>query len=69
MVNKILVVDDEIDTLHLVDLMLERQGYEIFAARNGAHALSLLSKEKPDLIVLDVMMPDMDSFEVLAICC
>lgn len=64
MANKILIVDDEIDTLRLVGLMLERQGYEIVVARNGAHALGLLSKEKPDLIVLDVMMPDMDGFKV-----
>ncbi len=64
MVYKILVVDDEIDTLRLVGLMLERQGYEIVAAKNGKHALEILPTNKPDLILLDVMMPEMDGFDV-----
>jgi pilus assembly protein CpaE len=64
MVDKILVVDDEIDTLRLVGLMLERQGYEIVAAENGTKALDMIKRENPNLILLDVMMPDMDGFEV-----
>lgn len=64
MVYKILVVDDEIDTLRLVGLMLERQGYKIVAAKSGTTALEIMSSERPDLILLDVMMPDMDGFEV-----
>ena len=64
MVYKILVVDDEIDTLRLVGLMLERQGYEIAAAKSGVQALKSIRTEKPDLILLDVVMPDMDGFEV-----
>lgn len=64
MVYKILVVDDEIDTLRLVGLMLERQGYEIAAAKSGVQALKTIQTEKPDLILLDVVMPDMDGFEV-----
>lgn len=64
MVEKILIVDDEIDTLRLVGLMLERQGYMIVAAEDGEQALQVMNREKPDLILLDVMMPGMDGFEV-----
>jgi pilus assembly protein CpaE len=65
MAEKILVVDDDIDTLRLVGLMLERQGYQIIAASTGQQALSLARVEKPDLILLDLMMPDIDGFETL----
>lgn len=64
MAEKILIVDDEVDTLRLVGLMLERQGYEIVAAENGEQALEAVENEKPDLILLDVMMPGLDGFEV-----
>jgi len=64
MAEKILVVDDDLDTLRLVGLMLERQGYEIIAASSGHQALTLAEKENPDLVLLDVMMPDMDGVEV-----
>jgi CheY-like chemotaxis protein len=64
MAEKILVVDDDLDTLKLVGMMLQRQGYTIVAAINGAQALSKVPSEKPDLILLDVMMPDIDGFEV-----
>ncbi len=64
MAEKILVVDDDLDTLKLVGMMLQRQGYTIVAAINGAQALSKVPAEKPDLVLLDVMMPDIDGFEV-----
>jgi len=64
MADKILIVDDEIDTLRLVGLMLERQGYNIVAAEGGKQALEVMKREKPDLVLLDVMMPDLDGFEV-----
>lgn len=64
MPEKILVVDDDVDTLRLVGLMLQRQGYQIVAANNGNQALSLAQNENPDLILLDIMMPDMDGYEV-----
>ncbi|MBX3066303.1 MAG: response regulator [Anaerolineae bacterium] len=64
MAEKILVVDDEIDSLKLIGLMLQRQGYEITAANSGAQALAKAGGERPDLIILDVMMPDMDGYEV-----
>ncbi len=64
MAEKILVVDDDVDTLRLVGLMLQRQGYQIVVASNGAQAISMAPNENPDLIILDVMMPDMDGYEV-----
>ncbi len=64
MPEKILVVDDDVDTLRLVGLMLQRNGYEIVAANSGRQALQMALQEQPDLIILDVMMPDMDGYEV-----
>ena len=64
MAEKILVVDDDLDTLRLVGLMLERQGYRIMAASSGQQALSMIYSERPDLVLLDLMMPDMDGIEV-----
>jgi DNA-binding response OmpR family regulator len=64
MPEKILIVDDDLETLRLVGLMLQRQGYTISAANSGSQALSMAKKEQPDLILLDVMMPEMDGYEV-----
>jgi pilus assembly protein CpaE len=62
--DKILIIDDDLDTLRLVGLMLQRQGYQISAATNGQQGLDKAFEEDPDLILLDVMMPDMDGYEV-----
>jgi pilus assembly protein CpaE len=67
MAEKILIVDDDLETLRLVGLMLQRQGYQIVAANNGNQGIAVAKKEKPDLIVLDVMMPDMDGYSVTKI--
>jgi len=64
MAEKILIIDDDVDTLRLVGLMLQRQGYLIVAASNGEQGLAKAFEEKPDIILLDVMMPDMDGYEV-----
>ena len=64
MAEKILIIDDDVDTLRLVGLMLQRQGYHISAASNGSQGLAKALEERPDLILLDVMMPDMDGYEV-----
>ena len=64
MAEKILIIDDDLDTLRLVGLMLQKQGYEIAAANNGEQGLRKVEEEDPDLILLDVMMPDMDGYEV-----
>ena len=63
MPEKILIVDDDVDTLRLVGLMLQRQGYLIVAASNGEQGLVKAFEEKPNLILLDVMMPKMDGYE------
>lgn len=64
MAEKILIVDDDIETVRLVGLMLKRKGYETITANNGAQGIELAVSEKPDLIVLDIMMPDMDGYQV-----
>jgi len=64
MTNKVLIIDDDVDTLKLVGLMLERQGYEISVASNGTLGLAKAAEDKPELILLDVMMPDLDGYEV-----
>lgn len=64
MAEKILIVDDDLDTLKLVGLILQRQGYQIVAASSGSQGLAKASAERPDLILLDVMMPDMEGYEV-----
>jgi CheY-like chemotaxis protein len=64
MAEKILIVDDDLDTLRLVGLMLQHQGYRINAANSGIQAIAMSQTDKPDLILLDIMMPDMDGYEV-----
>ena len=65
MAKKILVVDDERHIVRLVEVNLTRAGYDVVTAYDGVEALEQFSKEKPDMLVLDVMMPRMDGFEVL----
>ena len=65
MARKILAVDDEKHIVRLVQVNLERAGYEVVTANDGKEALEKVSEENPDLVVLDVMMPYMDGFEVL----
>lgn len=62
--NKILVVDDDADITDFIKLVLEEAGYEVVTAENGRAALKQVIKEKPDLILLDVMMPEMSGWEV-----
>ena len=61
---KILVVDDQPINVQLLKRKLEREGIQVIAAYNGLEALEHVKREKPDLILLDVMMPDMDGIEV-----
>jgi two-component system alkaline phosphatase synthesis response regulator PhoP len=63
--RKILVVDDEVDFVELMTLRLEANGYEVITANNGKDALDQAKKEKPDAILLDIMMPEMDGLTVL----
>ena len=65
MTKKILIVEDDDNIRELLRLYLEREGYEITEAENGAVGLSKWKAENPDMMLLDVMMPDMDGFQVL----
>jgi DNA-binding response OmpR family regulator len=60
----VLAADDDEDILELVAFRLERSGYTVLQARDGQEALELARSEKPDLAVLDVMMPKLDGFEL-----
>ncbi|MDJ0752994.1 MAG: response regulator [Ardenticatenaceae bacterium] len=64
MSKKILVVDDEPDLVHLYQLVLEMNGYQVRTANGGLQALELYHEDKPHLILLDVMMPDLNGLEV-----
>ena len=61
---KILVVDDEPDAIELVEFNLKQSGYAVTTATDGAEALKKARSHSPDLIVLDVMLPEMDGFEI-----
>lgn len=63
--KKILACDDEKHIVRLVQVNLERAGYQVVTANDGKEALQVVADENPDLVVLDVMMPYMDGFEVL----
>lgn len=63
--KRILVVDDERHIVRLIQVNLERAGYQVLTAFDGKEGLKKVSSEKPDLVVLDVMMPYLDGFEVL----
>ncbi len=63
--GKILVVDDEPDIVEVVKARLQLAGYEVLTASRGEETLARSLKEKPDLVILDIMMPGMDGFEVL----
>jgi DNA-binding response OmpR family regulator len=61
---RILVVDDDPPSVKMISFLLREEGYEVVSADNGESALELLDREAPDLVVLDVMMPHLDGFEV-----
>jgi len=61
----IMVVDDNPDIITIVKTILEGKGYHVLSASSGQELLNLLTDRKPDLIILDIMMPEMDGLEVL----
>jgi len=61
--GKILVVDDEVYILHILDFSLGAEGFDVITATDGEEALAKAQREKPDLIVMDVMMPRLDGYE------
>lgn len=64
MAQTILIIDDDIDTLKLVGIMLERKGFRILASTTGEKGLNLAEKEIPDLVLLDVMIPDISGYDI-----
>jgi DNA-binding response OmpR family regulator len=67
MTQTILVVDDDLDTLTLIGLTLQRRGFTVLKAQSGPEALDRLRTDMPDLVIVDVMMPHMDGYEVCRI--
>lgn len=62
--SKILVADDDPNVIELLKIYLQKEGYEVFFAENGREAVDKANRTKPDLIVLDLMMPEIDGLEV-----
>ncbi len=62
--KRILVVDDEIYIVHILEFSLTMEGYEVLTASDGEEALQVIEQERPDLVVLDIMMPKLDGYEV-----
>jgi len=65
MPKQILIVDDTQEVLDVVQFILGLKGYSTLIAKNGAECLEILNKQEVDLIILDIMMPEMDGWEVL----
>jgi len=65
MAAKILIVDDDSDVLDALTMVLESRGYQVITARDGIEGLACLKAEKPDLMILDLLMPKMDGFGVM----
>jgi CheY-like chemotaxis protein len=62
---RVLVIDDEQSIGHVIRLLLESQGHEVFVADDGSRGFALAQRQAPDVVILDVMMPVMDGFAVL----
>ena len=65
--KKILVVDDEAYIVELVKFNLEKEGYQVIVASDGRNALKMVQTEQPDLVLLDIMLPNIDGLEVCRI--
>lgn len=62
--KKIVYIEDDLEMIDLVKMILERKGYEVIGALGGRMGLDLITEQTPDLILLDLMMPDIDGWEV-----
>ena len=62
--KKILVVEDEVKIRNVISMYLKKEGFKVLETGNGLEALSLTEKEKPDLIILDIMLPGMSGYEI-----
>ena len=63
MAKKILIVDDELDTLKVLENRFKKEGYDVITAADGMSCITQAKKEKPDLILLDIVLPDISGFE------
>ncbi|MDQ4094622.1 MAG: response regulator [Actinomycetota bacterium] len=63
--RRVLIVDDEVDLLLALSVLLQSSGYQVFEARTGAGGLAAAEREKPDVVILDVGLPDVSGVEVL----
>ena len=64
MADKILIIDDDEDVLLFIGVLLQQSGFEVLKAKAAVEGLRLAQEQKPDLVLLDIMMPDMDGWEV-----
>lgn len=62
--KKVLIADDEPNILLSLDFLMRKNGFEVFIARNGSEAMEIIRKEKLDAAVLDIMMPDIDGYQI-----
>lgn len=62
--HKILIVDDDPNILLSLDYLMRKNGFQVFVARNGQEALDIIQTELPQLILLDIMMPDVDGYAI-----
>jgi DNA-binding response OmpR family regulator len=62
--KKVLIVDDEPNILLSLEFLMKKSGFEVFIARDGSEALDIIEKVIPDVVILDIMMPEVDGYEV-----
>ena len=62
--KKVLIVDDEPNIIMSLEFLMKKNGYEVFIARNGAEAIKAVDRQHPDIVILDIMMPQVDGYEV-----
>jgi two-component system response regulator AtoC len=65
--TRILIVDDEVDALDLMEELFLKHGYETFTARNGMEALAIINEQEPDILISDMVMPEMDGIKLLEV--
>ena len=65
--KKVLVVDDDVDFCEATQLLLDSKGYEVVLAHDGKEGLEKMRSEEPDLVILDVMMPEMNGYDVCVV--
>ena len=62
--KKILIVDDEPNILMSLEFLMRKEGYTVFVARDGSEAIKIIDNDQPNVVVLDIMMPNVDGYEV-----